>query len=360
MDLHVAIVGYGRFGRALGELVQDAGGRIVAWDPAEDVPGPIGAASARVAVEGADVVLPAVPVDALPEVLEGLAPMLAPGQLVLEVSSVKRGPVRALTTILGDRATWVATHPLFGPSSIALGERPLTVVVCPGDLHADAVPRARTFWERLGCRVVEQTADEHDEQMARTHALAFFVAKGMIDLGVGDRGAFTPPSFQAMARTIESVRSDAGHLFRTIQTDNPYAEEVRARFLDILEGVHRDLVADARDPATGQAAVVPPTPDIPDLGTRAPELRETRDLIDDIDRELVRLLARRGQLSRRAGRAKARVGGPIRDAGRELEVLAARRAWATGEGLDPDAVHELFEGILRLSRDVQRRDPERL
>jgi prephenate dehydrogenase len=309
-------------------------------------------------VREAQVVLPAVPVAALAGVLRDLRPVLRPGQLLLEVSSVKRGPVAALTEILGGDRTWVANHPLFGPSSIALGERPLTVVVCPGDLHAGAVRRAREFWEQLGCRVIEQTADEHDAVMARTHALAFFVAKGMIDLGAEAPPPFTPPSFQAMARTIESVRSDAAHLFRTIQTDNPYAADARARLLDILEGVHRDLVVGSDGASGGPGASAGP-PAIPDLGSRAPELRETRDLIDDVDRELLRLLARRSQLSRRAGRVKARAGEPIRDANREVALLGDRRRWAAEEGLDPAAVHDLFEAVLKLSREVQRRDPAR-
>ena len=68
--------------------------------------------------------------------------------------------------------------------------------------------------------------------MAWTHALAFFVAKGMIDAGAGMEVPFAPPSFQAIARTIEIVRSDAGHLFadtgRSGRANSGFNKQTRA------------------------------------------------------------------------------------------------------------------------------------
>ena len=61
---------------------------------------------------------------------------------------------------------------------------------------------------------------------------------------------------------------------------------------------------------------------IPDLGAQSPALRETRELIDDVDREIVALLA--------------------------------RRAWAVEHGLEPTSVEEIFEAVLRFSRGVQQ------
>jgi prephenate dehydrogenase len=348
MSGSLAILGYGRFGRALADLALDAGLSVRAFDPVAAVPGPLRVDSLEELCRGADVVVPATPVRALREALRGLRPRLSPEQLVVEVSSVKVGPLRDLTEVLGGEIPWALTHPLFGPSSVALGERPLTVVVCPGVPSPDAPRRAARFWEGLGCVVVEHDADAHDRVMAATHALAFFVAKGLLDVGAGENVPFAPPSFQAVARTIEAVRSDASHLFRTIQSDNPYAAEARARLLEALSDIHRQLGGEPGADATARLA-------IPDLGARAPALREIRDLIDDTDRELLALLARREQLARRAGRVKAAEGWPILDPERERALLAERRAWAEREGLGADAVEDVFRQVLRLSRAAQRR-----
>jgi prephenate dehydrogenase len=234
-----------------------------------------------------------------------------------------------------------------------LGERPLSAVVCPNPLHPQAARRARAFYERIGCIVTEQDAAAHDRAMARTHAIAFFVAKALIDIGAGGGIPFTPPSFQAMARTVEMVRSDAAHLFLPIQRENPYAAEARQEFLDTLYRVHNQLEA-PEGPSKGKEES-PESLDIPGLGPHTPELMETRDLIDELDRDLVRLLARRAHLSRRAGSIKAIHGKSIRDPARERSLLEQRRQWAREEELEPDSVVDIFAAILRFSRALQNK-----
>ena len=141
----VAILGYGRFGRALAQLVTEAGLSVRAYDPVADVPAEQRASSTRDLVQGATFVVVAVPVPRMHAALTDLRPHLTPGQIVLDVGSVKVGPVAALTAVLGKDIPWVATHPLFGPLSLALAERPLRVVLCP------APARTGTAWPRRGC-----------------------------------------------------------------------------------------------------------------------------------------------------------------------------------------------------------------
>jgi len=237
-----AILGFGRFGRALSELPRDAGHAVRAFDPHVSVPAPLDAGSLEALVRDASEIVLALPIAEIPGALRALRPHLGARHLVIDVASVMHGPVRALTEILGRDVPWIATHPLFGPTSIALGERPLVTVVCPNPLHPGAASRARAFFNSLGSEVIEQDAEGHDRAMASTHALAFFVAKGLMDIHAGEGAAFVPPSFKALARTIDAVRSDAFHLFETIQNDNPFAAEARARLLKALEAIDRDLL----------------------------------------------------------------------------------------------------------------------
>lgn len=390
----VALCGYGRFGRALGSLLEEAGRPYRALDPspAAAVPEPQRAASLPELVEGAEIVVLAMPVPAMRAALFALRPHLRPEQLVLDVGSVKVRPAAALAEVLGAEIPWAATHPLFGPISLARAERPLRVVLCPSALHPGAAARARAFYEGIGCEVIEQSAEGHDHVMAYTHALTFFVAKGMLDAGAGEAVPFAPPSFQAIARTIEAVRADAGHLFRAIQGENPFAAEARRHLLGALTSVDRALLADpgeGPDEAPGEApgggaaqaagdaaaavdaagdaagaapgAASPRDRDpltIPDLGARSPELREAREHIDAIDREIVALLGRRAEIARRAARAKAALGRPVLDPAREAALIAERRAWAEEASVDPDCVDEIYRAILRLSRRAQTRsDP---
>jgi prephenate dehydrogenase len=368
----VAILGYGRFGRALGGLLSEAGITHRAFDPASAVPPEFRADSLSILTAGATFVVVAVPVSHMRAALLDLRPHVLPTQVVLDVGSVKVRPAAALADVMGTTVPWCATHPLFGPTSLALAERPLRVVVCPAPDrfgHAKAAADVRALYQRIGCEVIEQTPEGHDRVMAHTHALTFFVAKGMIDAGAGMDVPFAPPSFQAIARAIETVRSDAGHLFAAIARDNPFAAEARKSLVEALSSIDRALDREAESPERTESARAeraeatgngPRWGDssghfaIPDLGERSPELKQTRELIDAVDHEILKLLAQRTQLSQRAARAKAKLGAPVLDGTREAELMGARRAWASELKLEAEGVADVFEAILTMSRRAQR------
>jgi prephenate dehydrogenase len=348
----VALLGYGRFGRSLAQLLSEAGVAHRAYDPGVAVPDECRATSLAELVSGATLVVVAVPVGRVRSALLDLRPLLDRSQVVVDVGSVKVLPAAAFDEVLGSAIPWCGSHPLFGPVSLAMAERPLRVVVCPAQAHPEAASRVRAFYEHIGCEVIEQTAEGHDRVMAHTHALTFFVAKGMIDAGAGMEVPFAPPSFQAIARAIEVVRSDAGHLFAAIARENPFAADARKRLVEALTAIDHALDEDAADDRTTGVHAAEVT--IPDLGERSPELKETRDHIDAVDHEILRLVARRGELVQRAARAKAAIGAPVLDGVREAEMLAARRKWASEAKLEADGVEEVFRSVLTLSRRAQR------
>jgi prephenate dehydrogenase len=343
----VAIAGFGRFGRALGELLLDAGATIRAFDPRGEVPADVRVDGPAALVRGAGFVVLAVPLPLTRAALAQLRPHLTAGHTVLDVGSVKVMPSEAMAELLGDAVPWVATHPLFGPTSLALGERPLRVVVCPNERHPAAVERVTALYRAIGCTPFFQEPDHHDRTMAYTHALTYFVTKGMLDIGV-DRITEAPPSFRAMAQTIEAVRSDAGHLFSALHRENPYAPGARERLLAALAAVDRTL--DEEEEIAIPVGLPHPAAGEPDHDE---ELDQIRDSIDGCDRELLALLERRARLAIRAGEVKATRGRQVRDPARERRLLSDRKSWATELGLDEEAVDDIFGAILRFSRRIQ-------
>ena len=346
MSVRIGILGYGKFGGALGRLLEEGGVRFRALDPAAPVPAECRAGSLAELAAGADFVALAVPIKALPGALDAVAPLLAPEQVVFDVASVKVLPARWMDERLA-RQPRVGVHPLFGPVSLARAERPLRTVVCPVPGHGGPAERVAGLFRELGCEVLVQTPEDHDRLMASTHALTFFLAKGLLEMGAGADLPFAPPSFHAIQRTLESVREDAGHLFTGIQNLNPFAAEARAGLLRALQAIDAGLAT------AGDGGDPPAQLEIPDLVQRSPALQEARGLIDDLDRELVALLARRAELSRRAGRAKAALGAPVLDSAREAALLQARRSWGEAAGMDPEVTEGVFQAILRASRQTQ-------
>lgn len=84
------------------------------------------------------------------------------------------------------------------------------------------------------------------------------------------------------------------------------------------------------------------------------ELKQYRDQIDIIDRQLADLFQRRMDVVERVGQYKVTHNMPVLDARREQEVLAAKAALARDEGMSADLA-ALFENIMAISRRRQRR-----
>lgn len=94
--------------------------------------------------------------------------------------------------------------------------------------------------------------------------------------------------------------------------------------------------------------------------TRDPEaaLQEARLGIEDVDAEILALLARRAALGRSAARAKHALGRPVQDREREERNRSWRRELARARSLDEEVVERVFEQIVAWSRTLQEHDQQ--
>lgn len=347
----IGLLGYGRFGAALATLLEERGHRWCCWDPIARLPEGPAAVDVDSLLAQSDLIVVAVPVGAFEAVLRDLKPRLQDRHQVMDVGSVKLIPCRLMDEVLGDDIGHAGCHPLFGPLSIARAE-PLRTVVCPSPRHPSTARLARELFVSIGSEVDEQDPAQHDQHMALTHAMAFFIARGLLDLGVGDDLRWTPPSFAALAASIAAVRADAGHLFHAIQRENPYAAATRGRLIEALGNIDRQL---ATLPVHAELV----EPGIPNSGfpTQAPG--DIRELIDELDLELIALLQRRCELSARAAHAMpapdaCTLDANMHDAGREAALLHARGRWAELKGLPAESMQAVFRQVLDMSLHLQR------
>jgi chorismate mutase len=81
-------------------------------------------------------------------------------------------------------------------------------------------------------------------------------------------------------------------------------------------------------------------------------IEDCREEIDRIDGELLRLLNRRALLALEIGEMKRRAGLPLKDEGREREVLS-RSSVANAGPLGAGSVARIFRRIIRESRRVE-------
>jgi chorismate synthase len=83
-------------------------------------------------------------------------------------------------------------------------------------------------------------------------------------------------------------------------------------------------------------------------------LRDLRDTIDLVDRNIVLLLSERQSLVRQIGKVKKRRGKKIVDKRREREILANHRRVAQDLHLDVNFVEEMFRAIFKLAKTSQK------
>lgn len=230
----VTIIGFGAFGQLVARLLAPYA-RVSVHDRSAVA---MEAASAlgfdlvaRIEDIRADVVILAVPLRALDEVLRAIAPHLRPGQLVVDVCSVKEEPARLMSDLLPPHAEILACHPMFGPQSAKRGVENSQIVLCP--LRAARWRGIARFLERvLKLEVIVTTPEDHDRQVAMTQGLTHLLAQVVASLG--DRPAIRTRSFDLIAEGLALVANDAPEVFEAIARGNRHFAPMGERLVSAI------------------------------------------------------------------------------------------------------------------------------
>ena len=147
--------------------------------------------TAREAVEGADLVVLAVPVGAMGDIAAAIAPALAPGATLTDVGSVKRSVVEQVAPHVPKGVHFVPAHPLAGTEHsgpragfASLFDNRWCLIVPPPGTDERAVADLSAFWRRLGARTDVMEPDHHDLVLAVTSHAPHLIAYTMV--GVAD------------------------------------------------------------------------------------------------------------------------------------------------------------------------------
>lgn len=182
-------------------------------------------------VAGCERVLLAVPIRALPRVLDDVAPRLRPRALVVDCASVKVEPMRWMAERLPDRVRWAGTHPLFGPDTVEERRR---IVVCEAPGGARAAREVEDLARGLDLDPIRATPADHDRAMARSQALVFLLARAFRRVDVGEV-PFGTPSERRVLEALEVVGRDSEELYQDILQRNPFASAAARALSDAVE-----------------------------------------------------------------------------------------------------------------------------
>jgi prephenate dehydrogenase len=131
--------------------------------------------------------------------------------LLTDAGSTKRRIVEAIEQHAHARAVFVGAHPLAGSERQGIAharadlfDGRVCVLTPSARTPADRLQRARSFWERLGCRVREMTPQAHDEAVSLTSHLPHAVAAALAATVPADLMPLTAGAFRDGTRVAGS------------------------------------------------------------------------------------------------------------------------------------------------------------
>lgn len=176
-------------------------------------------------------VIVAVPIAATPEVIRRVGPLLSPGTLLMDFTSLKEEPVREM--LAATTAEVVGCHPLFGPDCPSLTGQ--NIVLCPG--RGDHwLSRMERIFAQGGAVVTTTTPAQHDRIMALvqglTHLDTILLGLTLRDSGLdaSTLDAFSTPVFRAKRAVVEKVFGKSPQLYAGLLAGNPGMGEIIARY----------------------------------------------------------------------------------------------------------------------------------
>ncbi len=199
------------------------------------------------------IIIVSVPISVTGEVIAEVGPQVARGGLLMDLTSLKAEPIRAMLEATG--AEVLGCHPLFGPEIESPAGQ--NIVLCPGR-GTRWLPFWRDLFAKNGLRVTEMEAKGHDEMMALVqgvnHVNTLIMGAIMAKEGVtlDDITGLTTPLFRDKLSIIRRFFDNNPALYADILTNNPHLNCL----LEVYEETLRDIRELIHDKGPGDLALL--------------------------------------------------------------------------------------------------------
>ncbi len=187
-----------------------------------------------------DVVVVSVPIDATAGVIRQIGPLLKTGQVLMDLTSLKKEPVNLMLEHC--KAEVVGCHPLFGPAVKDPAGHNIVLCRGRGDLWYTWI---KSVFQNTGYTVLERTPAEHDRMMAIVQALnhlnTITLGMAIAEAGVplAEVSLFATPVFKTKTDIIRKVFTESPELYAEIVAGNPDVEQVLQTYERAVRSVCR-------------------------------------------------------------------------------------------------------------------------
>ncbi len=189
------------------------------------------------AAEDADVVIISVPIDATIQVIKEVAPRVREGSLLMDVTSLKENPCKAMLEYSKEGVEVIGTHPVF---SHRVGDIEGQVfILTPLKKEGKWLKWLKKLLKKHKARVYESTPREHDEIMTVVQGLTHFIYISIgktlqeIDFDIKKSRQFSSPIYELMLDMMGRTIGQNPGLYASIQMQNPKTTQIHNKFLEV-------------------------------------------------------------------------------------------------------------------------------
>lgn len=181
------------------------------------------------AVKGADIVVSAVPVEAMESVFRAMAPHLKSNVIVTDVGSTRQTVIEAAKKGLGKMFhRYAPAHPIAGGempgvdyASADLFDKKAVISTPTDGMDQDAVNFIEEAWTKAGAKVQRMTPSEHDAIFASVSHLPHVLAYVLVDMIAKESNAQAKLSMAGAGfRDFTRIASSSPEMWRDICLSN--------------------------------------------------------------------------------------------------------------------------------------------
>ncbi|AEH06537.1 prephenate dehydrogenase [Methanothermococcus okinawensis] len=184
-----------------------------------------------------DIVMVAVPINITEKVIKEIAPYVRENCVLMDITSIKEIPARAMERYAKDGVCVIPTHPMFGPSTPSLKRQ--VVILTPSEKHKNNpwFDKIKMFLEKEGARVIVIPPEKHDRIMGVVQGLTHYayIALGAtlkdLNINIKESRKYASPIYELMLNIIARIIGQNPYLYADIQMHNPQIKHIHETFI---------------------------------------------------------------------------------------------------------------------------------
>ena len=191
-----------------------------------------------------DMLIISVPINHTPAVIREVAPFMRKGSVMVDVTSIKEEPLKAMEESLPENVEYIPTHPIFGPRTTELDNQ---IIALTPTKKGEWYPKVYDYLASKNMRIIETTAEHHDYMMSIVQVLTHFsfisTASAMekLKVDINETEDYESPIYNLMIDMIARIVSQNPYLTYYIQSMNNNGPKIRKTFSDAVDELRQAI-----------------------------------------------------------------------------------------------------------------------